>query len=138
MLVVRREFFIRSISAQEQTFGLNVAVDRTIRLLMPPDVECAEVWKELKLAVGQMVVNPVGHCSPVGTLVVLISEPRYCDACHGAATSAFIEVIPNVARIVAFVRSAVVAVFVAQGDRKSVVVGKECRSLCRSRWSPYH
>jgi cytochrome c biogenesis protein CcmG/thiol:disulfide interchange protein DsbE len=23
-------------------------------------------------------------------------------------------------------------------DRKSVVVGKECRRLCRSRWSPYH
>jgi peptide/nickel transport system ATP-binding protein len=25
-----------------------------------------------------------------------------------------------------------------QVDRKSVVVGKECRRLCRSRWSPYH
>src|SRR3546814_17552561 len=23
-------------------------------------------------------------------------------------------------------------------DRKSVVVGKECVSTCRSRWSPYH
>ena len=23
-------------------------------------------------------------------------------------------------------------------DRKSVVVGKECTSWCRSRWSPYH
>ena len=23
-------------------------------------------------------------------------------------------------------------------DRKSVVVGKECLRLCRSRWSPYH
>src|SRR3546814_12547601 len=25
-----------------------------------------------------------------------------------------------------------------QADRKSVVVGKECVSTCRSRWSPYH
>src|SRR3546814_14894631 len=24
------------------------------------------------------------------------------------------------------------------GDRKSVRVGKECVSTCRSRWSPYH
>ena len=23
-------------------------------------------------------------------------------------------------------------------DRKSVRVGKECASMCRSRWSPYH
>ena len=23
-------------------------------------------------------------------------------------------------------------------DRKSVVLGKECLRLCRSRWSPYH
>src|SRR3546814_9098761 len=26
----------------------------------------------------------------------------------------------------------------ATEDRKSVVVGKECVSTCRSRWSPYH
>ena len=26
----------------------------------------------------------------------------------------------------------------ANEDRKSVVLGKECPSLCRSRWSPYH
>src|SRR3546814_1719871 len=27
---------------------------------------------------------------------------------------------------------------VEDGDRKSVRVGKECVSTCRSRWSPYH
>src|SRR3546814_9530397 len=27
---------------------------------------------------------------------------------------------------------------IVTGDRKSVVVGKECVSTCRSRWSPYH
>src|SRR3546814_15393043 len=26
----------------------------------------------------------------------------------------------------------------AEQDRKSVVLGKECVSTCRSRWSPYH
>src|SRR3546814_52764 len=31
-----------------------------------------------------------------------------------------------------------VAVLVAWTDRKSVRVGKECVSTCRSRWSPYH
>src|SRR3546814_15673696 len=29
-------------------------------------------------------------------------------------------------------------ILVISGDRKSVVLGKECVSTCRSRWWPYH
>ena len=35
-------------------------------------------------------------------------------------------------------KATAVTVEIRDGDRKSVVVGKECRIGCRSRWSPYH
>ena len=33
---------------------------------------------------------------------------------------------------------ALITAYIADTDRKSGRVGKECLRLCRSRWSPYH
>lgn len=45
--------------AQKVAPWLNVTVDGPLRLLVPADVERAQLREELKLAVGQMVVYPV-------------------------------------------------------------------------------
>lgn len=44
----------------EGAFGRDVTVDAATWLFVPGDVEGAQLRKEVKVAVGQVVVNPPG------------------------------------------------------------------------------
>src|SRR3546814_17356968 len=69
-----------------------------------------------------------------------------CDGWTPDRQRAFLEAIAEghtvdaAARIVRMTKQSAYALRhrAAGADRKSVVVGKECVSTCRSRWSPYH
>lgn len=81
---------------------------------MPANIEGAQLGEELELAVGQMVVDPVRHGPPVSALLVAINKPRQHHTSHGSTVPVLVAVVPDVACIVALVRAAVVALFIAQ------------------------
>ena len=89
--------------AEQKSFGFNVAVDGMARLLVPADVEGAEFWKELQLAIWKMIVNPVGKSAPICACLVPVGKPRDYDACHCALVILGVAPVPDVARVVAFV-----------------------------------
>lgn len=53
VLVVNGELGVWRLATQKQAFRLYVAINRAVRLLMmPANIECAELRKKLQLAVG--------------------------------------------------------------------------------------
>lgn len=115
--------------AEQKPFGFNVAVDGMARLLVPADVEGAEFGKELQLAIWKMIVNPVGQAAPICASLIPVGKPRDHDACHCALVILGVAPVPYVARVVAFVRTAVVLLLVAKlVDRR--------RAICRTDRNP--
>ena len=100
--------------AEEQALRFYIAVDGLGWLLVPADVEGAKLWKKLELAVGQVIVDPIGQTSPVGSCFVLVCEPRDDDAGHGTFVTLGIAFVPDVRGKVALVGAAVVLPFVTQ------------------------
>src|SRR4029077_15181680 len=72
------------------------AVDPPLRPLVPADVEGGELWKELQLAVRQVVVAPPRHRLPRRPLRVAIGEPRHDDRGHRADEAVRIAAVPDV------------------------------------------
>src|SRR5271165_3659815 len=91
----------------------NEAVDLALRVLLPADIERAELWEELQLAVGEVIVDPPRHRLPRGALQQTIGEPRDDDAGHRAHAPARIAAVPDMTRVIALVRRAIVMVRVA-------------------------
>lgn len=82
------------------------AVDRSLRILVPADIECHEFWKELQIAVGQMVVYPPGHRFPGCASLLLVKQPRYDNAGNGAHFPVWTSLVPGVPGQVLFIRGA--------------------------------
>lgn len=99
---------------QKVTTWLDEAMDGFLRLLVPANVESTEVRKELHLAVGEVVVNPIGQSTPVGPVFVTSCEPRKNDTGGRTFLSFAVEAVPNVPCVVRLVFSATVAVLVAK------------------------
>ena len=78
---------------------------------MPPDVERAELWEELKLAIGQVVVNPVRYGPPIGGIVSL-DKPRDHDTRHCSAQTILVPPVPDMRSVVALIGTAVVPLLV--------------------------
>ncbi len=108
------EGHIRWVAAKQITCWLDVAVDASFRLLVPTDIERGEFWKELKLAIRKMIVNPIRERPPIGSVGVAVCKPRNNNACRGALETSGIQVIPDMTGKVLVVRRAIVALFVAQ------------------------
>jgi hypothetical protein len=66
---------LRLYFAEQEALGINEARDASSGLLLPPDIERAQLREELQFAIGQVIVNPVGQTAPVRTLLVLVGEP---------------------------------------------------------------
>src|SRR5882724_11594324 len=81
--------------------------------LMPADVERRELWKELQLAIGQMIVYPPGHRLPGGAVLQAIDQPGNDDRRHGAHAAIGAALIPDVAPAVPLVRSAAAVMLAA-------------------------
>lgn len=65
-------------------FSAHIASDRAPGLLMPADIEGAELREKLKRAERQVVVYPVRQRSPIAApaLVVQVSEPKLDYTSH--------------------------------------------------------
>ncbi len=111
----------------------NEAVDLTLRLFLPADVERAELREKLQLAVGEVIVDPPRHRLPLGAFQQAIGKPRDDDAGHGPDAPSRIAAVPDMAPIVALVRSAVVVVRVAKRVYRGRPVSRTDRqpSECR-------
>lgn len=113
-MVMRRELIVWWRATKQYSLGLNVTMNYSLRNFMPADIEGAEFWEKLKLAIRKMVMNPIGHGTPIGSCVVLCEEPWNHDAGHCTMFPVFIWKIPYMGRCVTFVRSAVVALFIPE------------------------
>jgi hypothetical protein len=66
---------------RKTTTRRNKAVDPTLWALMPSDFEGCKLREELQLAIRKVVMDPPGHCPPVGTISIPVGKPRY-DHCR--------------------------------------------------------
>jgi hypothetical protein len=98
---------------RQATLGRCIAVDAPLWPLMPADIECAQLGKEVQAAVGQVVVNPPRHRCPGAALFEVVDQPRHNDARHGTVRALRVGVIPDVATKVLLVAGAVEVVLVA-------------------------
>jgi hypothetical protein len=85
---------------RKTTTRRNKAVDPALWALMPSDVEGSELREELQLAIRKVVVDPPGHCPPVGALGISVGKPRYDHCGQRAHAAASVAPIPDVAGIV--------------------------------------
>ena len=82
---------------------LDITSDAAFRPFVPRDIERAEFGKKIEVAVRKVVVNPIRQCSPVCTLCVTIRKIWNNNA-RGSAFEPFgIDVIPNMASVIAFI-----------------------------------
>ncbi len=90
----------RLAAAQQISERLDETGDRPNRAFVPADIERREPGKELQPAVGQMVVDPIGHRPPVGALGIAVGEPGHDDAGGRPAESGSVAPVPDVAAVV--------------------------------------
>src|SRR5215469_5354149 len=106
----------------QQASRRDKAVDPPLWLLVPADIECSELGKELQLAVRQMVVDPPCHCLPRGAGGIAVGKPRHNDRSHCADKAIAIATIPDMPGGVAFVRAAAFVACIAEGvDRRRTI-----------------
>jgi len=86
------------------------AVDAPPQPFAPADVERRELWKELQLAIGEMVVDLPRHRPPIGAVRVPVGEPvgepRNHDRGHRADAALGVAAVSDVAPVIALVRGA--------------------------------
>src|SRR6056297_3713949 len=87
----------------------HVAVDPTLRPLVPGNVERREAGKEVEFGIGQMVVNPPCQRPPVRPSCETIREPRNHDAGGRARMAVGVAPVPDMARVTGLVRRAGIA-----------------------------
>src|SRR5438270_2703706 len=97
---------------RKTTTRRNKAVDPALWALMPSDVEGSEHREELQLAIRKVVVDPPGHCPPVGALGISVGKPRDDHCGQRAHAAASVAPIPDVAGIVSLARCAAQAMCV--------------------------
>src|SRR3546814_10338461 len=79
----------------QNALGLSPTQNAAFWHLAPLNVESAELGIKAHVGIGQMIVDPPSHGSPVLSLSQPIDEPRYDDSC-GSANPAFgVSCIPN-------------------------------------------
>ena len=80
----------------QDSLGRDIAADVALRPLVPVDVEGRQLGKEIQAVVRQMVVNPPGERTPIGTLGIALGEPRHNNT-GGRTHKAFrVASVPNV------------------------------------------
>jgi hypothetical protein len=90
------------------------AVDPALRPLMPADVEGGQFREELQLAARQVVTDPPCKGAPIRTVAVAVGKPWHDDGGHGPHSACGIATVPNMAAVIAEVRSAAEPMLVAE------------------------
>ena len=88
---------------RKTTTRRNKAVDPSLWTLMPPDVEGSELREELHLAIRKVVMDPPGHCPPVGALSIAVGKSQDDHCGQRAHEAASVAPIPDVAGVVSLV-----------------------------------
>lgn len=60
------------------------------------NIEGAELWIELEMAIGKMIMYPPSETTPISTPLILVGEPWDNDASSSTYFSFSVTQIPNV------------------------------------------
>lgn len=120
-------------AAEQKALRISEAKDTALRTIVPIDVECSELRKELEPAVREAVMYPVGQRPPVLGMGITVREPRYHYAGRGPATALGVQMVPYVSGVVLLVRSAVMALLIPYSVHRGGSIRRADRDPAKRR-----